>query len=155
MIDWEKENHQAKHQFRSYYCSACKQKKPCQLLSSERCCSCYYHQEKEKAQEIYELFASSLKEIEEKLKECVCESSPKPRTPYYDWKNYGYTYCEKCETTIKGAGKHGVIKNRNNPSFWGLEIKEKVLCLNCLQKFQEKMPISKQYTLNKYLKRGY
>ena len=96
-----------------------------------------------------------LEEWEGKLKECKCEISPKTRTPYYDSANYGYTYCEKCETTIKGAGKHGVIKNRNNPNFWGLEIKEKVLCLECLEKYREKMPVSKKYMLNKYLKRGY
>jgi hypothetical protein len=63
------------------------------------------------------LFTDSLKEYQEKLKECKCEVSNKPRTPYYDNENYGYTYCEKCETEVKGAGKHGVIKNRNNPSF--------------------------------------
>jgi len=76
-------------------------------------CDCL---EKE-VKELVELFNSSLKEREEKLKECKCEISPKTRTPYYDSANYGYTYCDKCETSIKGAGKHGVIKNRNNPSF--------------------------------------
>jgi len=34
-------------------------------------CTCL----KKKAQEIYELFTNSLKEIEEKLKECICKSS--------------------------------------------------------------------------------
>ena len=48
-----------------------------------------------------------------------------------------------------------MIKNRNDPKFWGLKVKERVLCLNCLQKFKEKMPISKMYMLNKYLKREY
>jgi hypothetical protein len=66
---------------------------------------------------LVDLFTGSLKECQEKLKECQCEVSNKLRTPYYDSANYGYTYCEKCETTIKGAGKHGVIKNRNNPNF--------------------------------------
>ena len=69
------------------------------------------------AQESYLLFTNSLKEKREKLKECQCEVSNKLRTPYYDSANYGYTYCEKCETTIKGAGKMGVIKNRNDPRF--------------------------------------
>ena len=69
------------------------------------------------AQETYELFANSLWEMGEKIKGCQCEISNKPRTPYYDSDNYGYTYCEKCEERIAGAGKHGVIKNRNNPSF--------------------------------------
>lgn len=100
-------------------------------------CACL---EKE-AEENYELFSNSLKEIEKKLKKCFCEKSEKPRAPYYDSANYGYTYCEKCEAEIKGAGKMGVIKNRNNPNFWGLKVKEKVLCLNCLAKFQAKMSI--------------
>ena len=69
------------------------------------------------AQETYELFANSLREMGEKIKGCQCEVSNKPRTPYYDSDNYGYTYCEICEIRIAGAGKHGVIKNRNNPSF--------------------------------------
>ena len=112
-------------------------------------CKCL---EKE-VKELVDLFNSSLKEWEKKLKECKCEISPKTRTPYYDSKNYGYTYCEKCEMKIEGAGKTGVIKNRNDPSFWGLNIEEKVLCLKCLEKFQEKMPIRKRYTFNKYVKR--
>jgi hypothetical protein len=70
------------------------------------------------AKESYLLFANSLKEKREKLeKECKCEISNKPRTPYYDSANYGYTYCENCESKIKGAGKMGVIKNRNDPKF--------------------------------------
>jgi hypothetical protein len=107
------------------------------------------------AQSLVELFTGSLKEKQEKLKKCQCETNPKTRTPYYDISNYGYTYCEKCEERITGAGKHGVIKNRNSSQFWGLNIPEKTLCLNCLGKFQKKMPISKKYTFNKYLKRGY
>ena len=70
------------------------------------------------AQESYLLFANSLQKSKEKLeKECQCEVSNKPRTPYYDSENYGYAYCEMCETRIAGAGKHGVIKNRNDPRF--------------------------------------
>ena len=53
------------------------------------------------------------------------------------------------------ASKKRVIKNRNDPRFWGLEVEEKVLCLGCLTNYQEKMPVSKKYTFNKYLKRGY
>ena len=95
----------------------------------------------QETQRLVELFTSSLKEYQQRLKKCKCEVSSKMRTPYYDTSNYGYTYCEKCEIEIKGAGKHGVIKNRNDPKFWGLEVEEKVLCLECLGKFQEKMPI--------------
>lgn len=75
------------------------------------------------------------------------EEPPKPNKPY-DWAN-----CYLCGKELRGAGKHGVVKNRNNPGFWGLSIKEKVLCLNCLQKFQEKMSQRKKYLLVEYLKR--
>lgn len=69
------------------------------------------------AKKTHELFANSLKEIEEKLRKCACESSEKVRVKSYDSANYGYSYCEKCETRIKGAGKMGVIRNRNDPKF--------------------------------------
>jgi len=39
------------------------------------------------------------------------EEPPKPNKPY-DWAN-----CYLCGKELKGAGKHGVIKNRNNPNF--------------------------------------
>jgi len=76
-------------------------------------CACL----EQESQEIYELFTSSLRKMVEKLKKCSCEESNKPRTPYYDSANYGYAYCEKCEVRISGAGKMGVIKNRNDPRF--------------------------------------
>lgn len=104
----------------------------------------------QEAKEYYLLFSNSLKKIEEKLKDCQCEISPKIRVGGDNW-----TWCERCETGIPAASKKRVVKNRNDPRFWGLEIKEKILCLNCLQKFQAKMPVSKKYTFNKYLKRGY
>ena len=109
-------------------------------------CDCL---EKE-SQELYLLFANSLKRHQQKLKECQCETSEKIRvdSDYYAW-------CEKCETSIPVASKKRVIKNRNDPKFWGLEIKEKVLCLKCLANYQEKMFPRKKYLFNEYLKRGY
>jgi hypothetical protein len=104
----------------------------------------------QEAQKLAELFANSLKEYQEKLRECSCKTSEKVRVSSDD-----YAWCERCEGSISVASKKRVIKNRNDPKFWGLSVKEKVLCLNCLQKFQEKMPVSKKYTFNKYLKRGY
>lgn len=103
---------------------------------------------------LVEMFTNSLKKIEKKLEKCSCVQSEKTRTPYYDSENYGYTYCEKCEATIKGAGKHGVIKNRNNPSFWGLECKEKVLCGNCLEKRKGEMKSLRRAKFNEYKKLG-
>jgi len=113
-------------------------------------CQCL---EKE-AKGLVELFTSSLKEYQEKLKGCKCVKSEKTRTPYYDTSNYGYTYCKKCEAEIKGAGKHGVIKNRNSPSFWGLAVKEKALCGNCLESKKGEMKPLKRAKFNEYKKLG-
>ena len=107
------------------------------------------------AQTHYSLVSDNLKRCWEKLKKCKCEKSAKLRVKYIDSEGSGWIYCEKCERSINSAGHHGVIKNWNDPRFWGLEVKEKVLCLKCLGKFRKKMPVSKKYTLNKYLKRGY
>jgi len=107
------------------------------------------------ARETYELFANSLREMEEKLKECQCEVSKKIRVSDYDNENYGYTYCEKCEIRIAGAGKMGVIKNRNDPRFWGIESKFKILCLRCIGRFYGKLSREKRKTFNKYVKRDY
>jgi hypothetical protein len=64
--------------------------------------------------------------------------------------------CYLCFKELEGAGKTGKIKNRNNPSFWGIESEWKVLCLGCLgKKFYKKLSGSKRKTFNKYLKRGH
>lgn len=107
------------------------------------------------AKEIYLLFTNLLKRIEVQLKNCKCQVSPKTRTAYYDQANYGYTYCEICQQRINGAGKTGLIKNRNSPQFWGVNISQKVLCLACLKFFCGEMSVSKKYVFNKYLRRGY
>ena len=101
------------------------------------------------AKELAELFIGSLKEMEEKLKDCKCEKSEKFRvsSDYYAW-------CERCEVSIFAASKKRVIKNRNDPRFWGLEIKERVLCGDCLADLVEQMPVSKKYTFRKYVRRG-
>lgn len=64
--------------------------------------------------------------------------------------------CYLCFKELKGAGKTGIIKNRNNPNFWGISTEYKVLCLECIgREFYGKLNGSKRKTLNKYLKRGY
>ena len=107
----------------------------------------------QESKKIYDLSTSLLEGYQEQLKDCSCATSEKVRVVCLDSEGSGWTYCGKCDTRIESAGHHGVIKNRNSPSFWGLEIKEKVLCLRCLKEFQEKMPAGKKYTFSKYLKR--
>ena len=259
MKDWDQENHQQKHQFKSYYCAGCKQRKPCGVLTGwdsewkSYCCWCYYQNQEARTQryntyqevlasqqidrekrlrqlqllksyrgckqcgskevdayslyeknrlvcqpclmskegsasspisflgegrwykkrwgielvewlenygclpvnkncadkwlkdkehlpnqcacleieakEIYLLFGNSLREMEEKLRKCACEMSEKVRvsSDYYAW-------CESCDKTIEVASKKRVIKNRNDPRFWGIESEFKILCLECMEK---------------------
>jgi len=71
-------------------------------------------------------------------------------------KPYDKCACYLCGKELKGASKKGVVKNRNNPSFWGIESEFKILCLKCLGKrFYGKLETSKRKTFNKYVKRGY
>ena len=69
---------------------------------------------------------------------------------------YNLANCYLCFKELKGAGKHSTIKNRNNPSFWGIKSEFKILCLKCLgKKFYGKLSPEKRKTWNKYVKRGY
>ena len=106
------------------------------------------------AKEIYLLFSGSLKESEEKMKGCRCEESKKVRVKHIDSAGSGWIYCEKCESRIESAGHHGVIKNRNDPKFWGLEVKERILCGKCLESIKEKMLPLRRAEFNRYRKVG-
>ena len=71
-------------------------------------------------------------------------------------KEYDWASCYGCGKELRGAGKTGVVKNRNNPSFWGIKSAWKILCLQCVgKKFYRSMSKGKQRTFNKYVKRGY
>jgi len=110
-------------------------------------CDCL---EKE-VKELVELFSNSLKEYQEKLRECKCEKSEKIRvsSDYYAW-------CERCERSVMAASKKRVIKNRNDPRFWGIITRFKILCLKCLgKKFYKKLSGGKRKTFNKYRGRRY
>lgn len=61
---------------------------------------------------LVELFTSSLKECQEKLKGCSCKTSKKVRVE----DDYS-TNCEKCGENVVAASKKRVIKNRNDPRF--------------------------------------
>jgi len=73
-----------------------------------------------------------------------------PNRPY-DWAN-----CYLCGKELRGASKKGVVKNRNNPSFWGINTEYKILCLKCVGKrYLKELSKGKRRTFNKYLQRGY
>ncbi|KLL04872.1 MAG: hypothetical protein MRERV_1c057 [Mycoplasmataceae bacterium RV_VA103A] len=106
------------------------------------------------AQKLVEFYTNSVKEMTEKLKACKCEVNHKTRTPYYNISNYGYTHCESCQQEVKGAGKHGVIKNRNDPRFWGLNTTEKALCGGCLEERKGEMSAVRRAEFNRYRRVG-
>lgn len=80
----------------------------------------------------------------------IKQEAIKPNRPY-DWCN-----CYGCGKELKGAGKTGKIKNRNDPKFWGIESEFKILCLECMgKKFLWRMERGKRKTYRKYMRRGY
>ncbi len=88
-------------------------------------------------------------EIYELGKEIKPEATKPNRA--YDWCN-----CYGCGKELKGAGKTGKIKNRNDPKFWGIDSEFKILCLECMgRKFWWRMKAGKRKTWKKYVKRGY
>jgi hypothetical protein len=104
----------------------------------------------QEAKENYLLVNDSLERYQTQLKKCQCETSPKVRVDSDD-----FAWCEKCKVSISVASKKRVIKNRNDPRFWGLDVKEKVLCGNCLKKLVEEMPKRKKYLFWEYRNRRY
>jgi hypothetical protein len=80
----------------------------------------------------------------------------RPIRPVKPNKSYDKCVCYLCSKELAGASKKGVVKNRNNPGFWGVESEWKILCLGCIGKrFYEKLSGGKRRTWNKYVRRGY
>lgn len=110
-------------------------------------CQCLEQENKE----TYLFFTNSLQKIKESLAKCQCEISEKVRvgSDYYSW-------CENCEREIPVASKKRVIKNRNDPRFWGIMSKWMILCLECLGKnFYERMEEWQKKKFREYRRRGY
>jgi hypothetical protein len=78
------------------------------------------------------------------------EESVKPN------KSYDLANCYDCGKELKGAGKTGKIKNRNNPSFWGIGSSYKIMCLGCIGKrFYNRMVDWQKKKWREYKRRGY
>ena len=78
------------------------------------------------------------------------EEPPKPNKPY-DWAN-----CYLCGKELRGASKKGVVKNRNNPRFWGVSSSYKILCLGCIgRKFYNRLVDWQKKKFREYRRRGY
>ena len=88
--------------------------------------------------------------------ELVRKRTKRTEEPIKPNKPYDLTNCYLCFKELRGASKKGVIKNRNNPGFWGIGSSYKILCLGCIGKeFYKRMSRGKRKTWRKYLKRGY
>ena len=78
------------------------------------------------------------------------EEPVKPNRPY-DWAN-----CYECGKELRGAGKTGKIKNRNNPNFWGIGSSYKIMCLGCIgRRFYGRMVDWQKKKFREYKRRGY
>jgi hypothetical protein len=162
MKDLLQEKNKQKNLFKiKDYCVSCQQRKSCGLLEREKkyCCACYQEllEELEKDGLLISSAQQVLNDYRRDIISCQCLKTEKPRVKYISSDGSGWISCEgaKCERIISSAGHHRTIRNRNDPKFWGLETKEKVLCLGCLGNLVEKMEANKKYVFNKYRKRRY
>jgi len=117
-----KKNNLGKNQLRKVYCSWCRNKKSCGLLDEEKkyCCSCYSREiltELEQDRLLVNSAQQTLNDYRSGVMVCNCSETKKPRLEYISSDGSGWTECEGCDKTIASAGHHGVIKNRNDPSF--------------------------------------
>lgn len=160
-MNWNrKEYRKQKHQFKGgNYCVDCQQKRSCGILDEEKnyCCVCYRKilEELEWDRLLVNSAQKLLNNYRQRVIICQCLGSEKPRVSYVNSDGSGWSECERCEKIVSSAGHHRVIKNRNDPKFWGLEVEEKVLCGDCLGELVEEMPRRKKYLFREYEKRGY
>jgi len=154
MKGWDKENHQQKHQFKGKeYCANRQQSKTCGRLEEQKkyCCACYQELLKELEQD--RLLISSAQQT---LNDYHCQAAEKPRVNYINSDGSGWTSCEGCKKIIWGAGHHRIIKNRNDPKFWGVRSKFKILCLRCIgKKYYKRLVDWQRKKFREYVRRGY
>ncbi|CFW92710.1 protein of unknown function [endosymbiont DhMRE of Dentiscutata heterogama] len=103
----------------------------------------------QEAKEHYLLVNDNLKRWQEKLKKCACEKSEKIRVD-----SDHFASCEGCQGYISVASKKRVIRNRNDPRFWGLSVVEKVLCGSCLEEKKTGMKPLRRAKFNEYRRLG-
>ena len=157
----EQKDRKQKHQFKeSDYCVSCQQKKGCGVLDPTKkyCCACYRKvlEELEWEQLLVSSAQQLLNDYRQRIIKCQCLGSEKPRVKYISSDGSGWTVCERCEKIISSAGHHRVVKNRNNPEFWGIESERKILCLECIGKeFYQEMEGWQRKKWREYRRRGY
>lgn len=163
-MNWNwKEYRKQKHQFKGKsYCVNCQQQRSCGLLDKAKkyCCACYQEilEELERDELLINSAQLVLNDYRSGVISCKCLKSEKPRVEYIGSDGSGWTVCErnKCKRIISSAGHHRVVKNRNDPRFWGVESEWKILCLRCIGKeFYEEMEERQKKKFREYRRRGY
>ena len=118
MIEGKKKNNKVKHQFKSYYCGSCKQRKPCRLLTSGNrdwhgyCCPCYFSREAKKAKEYtdyQQVYQQAVKEQQARIQQLKllreytgCGKCDSKEVDAYDLYESNQLVCQPC--LIKKAG---------------------------------------------------
>lgn len=88
--------------------------------------------------------------------ELVRKRSKRSEEPVKPNRVYDKCACYLCGKELKGAGKTGKIKNRNNPGFWGIGSVYKILCLECIGKeFYGRMVGWQKKKYCEYIRREY
>jgi len=88
--------------------------------------------------------------------ELVRRRSKRTDEPVKPNRAYDLASCYLCGKELKGASKKGVVKNRNNPGFWGVSSSYKILCLGCIgRKYYGRMSGGKRKKYREYIRRGY
>jgi len=161
-MNWNlKEYRKQKHLFKAKeYCVNCQQQRSCGLLDEEKnyCCVCYRKilEELEWERLLIEEAQQLLNDYRQRVIICQCLGSEKVRVMYLNSNGSGWSECERCKRIISSAGHHRVVKNRNDPRFWGVESEWRVLCLRCIRKeFYEEMEEWQKKKFREYVRRGY
>lgn len=88
--------------------------------------------------------------------ELVRERKQVPPEPVKPNQPYDKCVCYSCGKELRGAGKTGKIKNRNDPKFWGIKSEFKIMCLGCIGKrFYRRMVDWQRKKFREYVRRGY
>src|SRR4051812_25386229 len=113
MKDLFNKSNREKHLFKNYYCSSCKQTKPCYILSQEYCCFCAYEKEQERAKEYsnYEqLLSSKKREQKERFRQLQllknyqgCKGCGSPEVDAYSLYSENKLVCQPCLMKKEGS----------------------------------------------------
>lgn len=133
----DKENDKQKHQFRSYHCLNCKQTKPCYTISQERCCSCAYQIERERAKKYLDYQLVYQKKEQERQKHIQqlqllrdysgCPQCRSKEVDAYSFYENSQLVCQPCLMREKGGSSSPISfleQSKWYQRHWGIDLNE-------------------------------